>query len=286
MALTDDRGLYTTYLKTWGKVKSGANIAADFAGADWQEAAAMTLAVYDAQVEGTLRARTRFLQALQDLLQIDVGARRRIAAGTRGPTVETMTVPTRKSRLFARRGIDRDDFIDKLAQRWIVERAMVTMYGVASARLRVNRLLGSLLPDFERFAAQEQLHADMLAQLLGELGHGDVHGEHATPAVNLAASAMAAILESVRAPGATARSILEALLMAERIDVAGWELLIELAKEAELDDDYLRSFRAAGREEREHEYVVRTHLLRLERDVLLHQPLPEMLPHRLITCSG
>jgi len=70
MALTDDRGLYTTYLKTWGKVKSGANIAADFAGADWQEAAAMTLAVYDSQ-DNTLRNKTEILQALQDLLQID-----------------------------------------------------------------------------------------------------------------------------------------------------------------------------------------------------------------------
>jgi hypothetical protein len=71
MALTDDRGLYTTYLKTWGKVKSGANLAADFAAADWQEAAAMTLAVYDAQVEGVLRAKNEILLALQDLLQID-----------------------------------------------------------------------------------------------------------------------------------------------------------------------------------------------------------------------
>ncbi|MCU1278991.1 MAG: hypothetical protein JWM53_2537 [bacterium] len=71
MALTDDRGLYTTYLKTWGKVKSGANVAPDFTGADWQEAAAMTLAVYDAQVEGVLRAKNEILQALEDLLQID-----------------------------------------------------------------------------------------------------------------------------------------------------------------------------------------------------------------------
>jgi hypothetical protein len=71
MALTDDRGLYTTYLKTWGKVKSGASVAADLTAADWQEAAAMTLAVYDAQVEGTLRAKNEILQALEDLLQID-----------------------------------------------------------------------------------------------------------------------------------------------------------------------------------------------------------------------
>ena len=71
MPLTDDRGLYTTYLKTWGKVKSGATIAADYATADWQEAAAMTLAVYDAEVDGALRPKSEILQALQDLLQID-----------------------------------------------------------------------------------------------------------------------------------------------------------------------------------------------------------------------
>jgi len=71
MPLQDDRGLYTTYLKTWGKVKSGANIAAELNAADWQEAAAMTIAVYDAQVDGNLRNKAEILQALQDLLQID-----------------------------------------------------------------------------------------------------------------------------------------------------------------------------------------------------------------------
>ena len=188
-----------------------------------------------------------------------------------------MTVPTKKTRLFSRRDANRDDFIDKLAQRWIVERAAVTLYGVALERLRVNALLTNLLPELKRFRAEEQLHADMSEQLLGELGHGDVHREHATPGVNLAASTMAAILESVRAPTATARSILGALLMAERLDVGGWELLTELAKQVELDEDYLRSFRAAGREEHEHEYVIRTHVLRLEREVLLHEPLPGMI---------
>ena len=190
-----------------------------------------------------------------------------------------MTVPTKKTRLFMRRDVDRGDFIDKLAQRWVVERAAVTLYEDAIARLRANELIAPLVPELERFHDQERLHATLLEQLLGEFGVGDVHGEHATPAVNLAASAMAAILESVRAPAATARSILEAMLMAERLDVAGWELLTELARDAHLDEDYLRSFRAAGREEREHEYVIRTHLLRLEREVLLHEQVPGMMPH-------
>jgi hypothetical protein len=71
MPLTDDRGLYTTYLKTWGKAKSGANVAADLAAADWQEAAAMTLAISDALVDANLRSKAEILQALSELLQID-----------------------------------------------------------------------------------------------------------------------------------------------------------------------------------------------------------------------
>lgn len=71
MPLTDDRGLYTTYLKTWAKVKSGASVAADLAAADWQEAAAMTVAIYDATVDSSLRNKSEILQALSDLLQLD-----------------------------------------------------------------------------------------------------------------------------------------------------------------------------------------------------------------------
>ncbi len=71
MSIEDDRGLYTTYLKTWAKVKHGASVSAQLDAADWKEAAAMTLAVYDAQVEGTLRPKGAILQALQELLQID-----------------------------------------------------------------------------------------------------------------------------------------------------------------------------------------------------------------------
>jgi hypothetical protein len=71
MTMKDDRGLYTLYLKTWGKVKSGASVAQQIDAADWQEAAAMALAVADAQVDGVLRSKDVILQALQDLLQLD-----------------------------------------------------------------------------------------------------------------------------------------------------------------------------------------------------------------------
>jgi hypothetical protein len=179
-----------------------------------------------------------------------------------------MTVPTRKTRLFMRRDVRRVAFVDKLRQRWIVERAGSTLYQLAIDRLRDDLNTGALVSELERFGEQEQLHAAMLEQLLGELGHADPRHEPATLGVNIAASQMASLVDLMRGRQLTSRHVLEILLMAERLDLAGWELLTDLAKEADLDDEYLRSFRAAGREEAAHEHFVRTHLVQLEREML------------------
>jgi rubrerythrin len=179
-----------------------------------------------------------------------------------------MTVPTKKTRLFMRRDVRRVAFVDKLRQRWIVERAATTLYQLAIARLRDDLDSGALISELERFREQERLHAAMLEQLLGELGHDDPRHEPATAAVNIAAGEMASFVDLMRERQLTTRHVLEILLMAERLDLAGWELLTDLAKEADLDDDYLRSFRAAGREEAAHEHFVRTHLVQLEREML------------------
>jgi rubrerythrin len=178
-----------------------------------------------------------------------------------------MTTPTKKSRLFARSDINRDEFIDKLRQRWLVERAAVSLYTRALARLTGDARHGALVPQLERFRDQEATHAAMLEQLLGEFGRDPRH-EPATPEVNIGASEMATLLELVRGPELNSDHVLEVLLLAERFDGVGWELLIDEAKEAELDEDYLRSFRAAGREEAEHDHVLRAHVWRAIEDRL------------------
>ena len=77
-----------------------------------------------------------------------------------------MRSPTRKSGLV-RRDVDRTLFVDKLCERWLVERGATTLY-----RMAIERLQGieDLPETFARFRDQEQLHADMLEQLLAELG--------------------------------------------------------------------------------------------------------------------
>jgi len=161
-----------------------------------------------------------------------------------------------------RTDVKRAPFTDKLCERWLTERAAVTLYQRSLPRLPEGERAA-----LERFVGQEELHARMLEQLLIELG-SDPRGAPSTPSMNLAASEMEALLELARDPRLEPRHVLEVLLAAELLDGAGWELLIELGKQVSLDEEWLRSFRAASREENEHEHVIREHLWRYERDEL------------------
>ena len=166
-----------------------------------------------------------------------------------------MTIPTKKSRLFSRADVNRDEFIDKLRQRWLVERAAVTLYELALKRLSSDGMGDGLVPQLEHVRDQERLHADMLAQLLVELGRDPRH-EPATPEVNIGASEMATLLELMRGDELQRHHRLEVLLLAERFDLIGWELLTDVAKKAGLDEEWLRGFRAASREEAEHQHLL------------------------------
>jgi hypothetical protein len=179
-----------------------------------------------------------------------------------------MTSPTRKSQLM-RKDADRNLFIDKLAERWLVERGAVGLYDLALQLLEGKRELGDLPERLVRFRDEEKLHAEMLEQLLAEFGRHP-RNEPATPGVNLGASEISSLLDVLRVgEGLQPRHVLEVLLCAELIDGGGWEILTDLAKEADLNDEWLSSFRQAVREETEHEHVLREHLLRLEREELI-----------------
>jgi hypothetical protein len=169
-----------------------------------------------------------------------------------------------------RKDADRKLFIDKLAERWLVERGVVNLYDLALQHLApVVRELGDLPARLSRFRDEEQLHAEMLEQLLAEFGRHP-RNEPATPGVNLGASEISSLLDVLRVgEELQSRHVLEVLLCAELIDGGAWEILTDLAKEADLDDEWLSSFRQAIREETEHEHVLREHLLRIEKEQLI-----------------
>ena len=172
---------------------------------------------------------------------------------------------TRKRQLL-RGDVDRARFVDRILERWLHERSALTLYQLALARsegLDVERL--------RRFRDEVRLHAEMLEGLLAELGVAP-REQPAWGSASLAASEMAMLLDAARGDLET-RHLVQVLLTAERLDAAGWELLIELGREADLDEEWLRSFRAAGRAEAEHEHYLRDQLLKLERAALF-SPAP------------
>jgi hypothetical protein len=131
------------------------------------------------------------------------------------------------------------------------------------------RGLGDLPHRLVAFRDQERLHAEMLEQLLAEFGRHP-RNEPATPGVNLGASEISALIDVLRVGrDLEPRHVLEVLLCAELIDGGAWEILTDLAKEADLDEEWLGSFRQTIREEAEHEHTLRDHLVRLERDLLI-----------------
>ena len=181
-------------------------------------------------------------------------------------------IPTRKAFLH-RPDIDRDRFVDKLVERWLFERSTVTAYTLAKKRLAQLPDAPELVERLDEFTRQEQLHMDMLETLLDTLGR--VPREMAaTPSVNIAATEAEGLLELLRGDELEVEHVLEVLLSAEILDGAGWELLISLGREADLDEEWMRSFRAAGREEAEHRHVLKAYLEAAQRRALHQEPAP------------
>jgi hypothetical protein len=96
----------------------------------------------------------------------------------------------------------------------------------------------------------------------------------ATPSVNIAATEAEALLELLRGRELGSENVLEVMVSLELLDCAGWELLIKLGRIADLDEEWLRSFRAAEREEEEQRHFLRTHLELAQRRLLAGEEAP------------
>jgi hypothetical protein len=161
-------------------------------------------------------------------------------------------------------------FIERLSERWLFERAVAHLYELVLPRLSREPRLGELADKLVGFLDEERLHMQMCEALLRQLGR-EPRQQAAPPALNIAASEAASLLELARGHEMSASDLVRILHAAELIDHAGWSMLIELGRDAHLDEEWLRSFRAADREEREHLHVIEAHRLRLEREEL-HAP--------------
>ena len=139
-------------------------------------------------------------------------------------------------------------FLDKLGERAAYERSGARLYDAA-----LTRLVGATLPDgidlttLADIREDEHSHFLLLSEAIESLG-GDPTCQ--TPCADFAGVQGMGLMQAINDPRATLPQVLQTLLAAEVIDVASWELLIELANSmghAELGERFLVALSSENR---------------------------------------
>jgi bacterioferritin (cytochrome b1) len=154
--------------------------------------------------------------------------------------------------------------INKLGERLTFERTGVRIYEAVIAKCEARdgngndngstaSSVGVSLETLQRFCDEEEEHFLLVKDAMESLG-ADPTAQ--TPDADVAAVASMGVQRVVTDPRTTVTQSLEALLMAELTDNAGWELLIRLTEEMGLDD-LTRRFGRALEQEEEHLRQVR-----------------------------
>lgn len=120
-------------------------------------------------------------------------------------------------------------FLDKLGERAAFERTGTRLYDAALTRLIDTQMPDGIpLSELQEIRDEEHAHFLLLTDAIRTLG-GDPTCQ--TPCADFAGVQGMGLVQAINDPRATLPQVLETLLAAEVIDVASWELLIELAKD-------------------------------------------------------
>ena len=142
-----------------------------------------------------------------------------------------------------------DLLIDKLGERLAFERTSVRLYEAMLVKAEAQGQNGaSLLDELRHLCDEEAEHFRMVSECVTKL-NGDPTAQ--TSAADAAAVASAGVLQVVSDPRADLFQSLNALLAAELIDNAGWELLIMLSENCG-HTQLVDQFRKSLQEEDEH----------------------------------
>lgn len=124
--------------------------------------------------------------------------------------------------------------LDKLGERAAYERSGTRLYDAALLKLADKTLPDGMdLIAVTEIRNDEMRHYRMLTTAIRELG-GDPTTQ--TPCADVAAVQSMGLLQAMGEPRITLPQVLQTLLAAELIDVASWELLIELSRGFGFDD--------------------------------------------------
>ncbi len=163
---------------------------------------------------------------------------------------------------------NRDKVIDVLTERLTFERAGVKLYDsiIANMRASSNPEVARMLPVMKEHRDQEKEHEEWLEEQIRALG-GDAHARtEMSELITLESSGV----EKVVTGDKNLVHQMHALLTAELVDNAGWELLLELADDAD-DAEARKEFRRRLHEEEEHLLFVRRAVVAFARRNVLGQ---------------
>jgi hypothetical protein len=144
--------------------------------------------------------------------------------------------------------------IDKLGERLAFERSGTRLYEAMIMKCLALENQGETVPvgDLERLRDEEAEHFVLLAEALISLG-ADPTAQ--TPCADVTAVQSLGILQVISDPRTNLTQSLNALLSAELVDQAGWELLIQLTEQMG-QDEWASRFRHALAQETEHRNMV------------------------------
>ena len=140
--------------------------------------------------------------------------------------------------------------IDVLNERLAFERGGVKLYDKMIERVRASneRAITKMLGQLTEHRDQEKEHEEWLEAQIRGLG-GDANAS--TDKSRLVETESKGIEQVILGGQASLPQMFHALLAAELVDNAGWDLLVELADEAE-DDEAKKAFKRRLHEEEEH----------------------------------
>jgi hypothetical protein len=140
-------------------------------------------------------------------------------------------------------------FIDLLGQRLAFERSGVRLYELFITKCEAMGSTGLFsLDDVRHIQSEEAQHFKLVADVMEHIG---ADSTAQTPAANACGVASMGLMKVLSDPRTSIAHGLEALLTAELVDNAGWEVLIEIADGLGMSDT-ANQFRTALAEEGEH----------------------------------
>lgn len=162
-----------------------------------------------------------------------------------------------------------DVLMDKIGERIAFERSGTRLYDALILKYQALVQEGADMPELTtpidtesedtaatllRIRSEEHEHFLMLSEVMRSLG-GDPTAQ--TPCADVSATASMGLMQVVTDPRTTFAQSLNAVLIAELADNAGWELLIALAQDAG-ESDLVVQFERAMAEEEQHLLIVKS----------------------------